>query len=140
MKNSYRNVLALPPNIIFNVAWQADATVDQAGVDAYVDTLGRPGWYAHDYSNKHDTRLYMLEVHQPFATMNVSGKIIRCWHCERYDQPVLYDGIHIGHKTKWKEELKKAGVLDLSEEKVAYNNLKNLLIECATCNTSHDWE
>jgi len=140
MKSSYKAELALPPGITFEVNWQADEAVDQEAVNGYVDTLGRPDWYDHDYSNSLSTRLYMLEVYQPFKTISIDGRLTRVWTCEDCKQPVLYEGVQIGHRRKWRDELKHAGVITPSEAKAAFNNLRNLRVECSTCNQSHDWE
>jgi hypothetical protein len=140
MKNSYKKQLTLPPGIRISVTWQKDLNVDQAGIDNYVNSLTRPNWYKHGFSNQYDTRLYMLEVHQPFKTTMVHGRLERVWTCECCKSPVFYSGIHLGHKVQWKTELKHAGVLNPNEAKAVYNNINNLRIECATCNTSHDWE
>jgi hypothetical protein len=140
MKSSYQARLALPSGISFDVTWETDATVDMVSVGHYVDTLNRPGWYTHDFSNQKDTRLYMLEVYQPFQTINLNGTLTRSWKCEKCHGIVLYEGVHLGHKTKWKDELKSAGVKTASEAKAAYNNLRNLRIECAGCNQSHAFE
>ncbi len=145
MRISYKDKLALPLGISFNVVWQADAKVNQTEVDEYVDTLVRPGWYQHESSNMLDTRLYMIEIYQPFSTREVnhiSGRKVleRCWYCEKCKEFISYSGVQIGHITKWRTELKQAGVLSPNEAKAAYNNLTNLRIECSTCNMSHDWE
>lgn len=109
-------------------------------VKNFVATLKRPGWYEHDHSNQKDTRLYMLERHQPFRPIDISGKLTRSWTCENCQQVVLYEGVQLGHKTNWKDELVAAGVKTAAEAKAVYNNLSNLRIECSTCNQSHDWE
>jgi hypothetical protein len=140
MKESYKNGLALPPNVTFAVSWEPDNAVDESAVKNFVATLDRPGWYTHDHSNRYDTRLYMMEIHQPFRPTEILGKTVRMWVCENCQQPLLYEGLHLGHKRKWRDELIAAGVKTAAEAKAAYNNLKNLRIECSTCNQSHDWE
>jgi hypothetical protein len=87
-----------------------------------------------------DTQLYMLEVRQPFRTEEIRGKLTRTWTCQNCKGPVFYEGVQLGHINNWKDELEDAGVKTAEEAKAAYNNLKNLRIECSTCNQSHDWE
>jgi hypothetical protein len=141
MKESYRSRLALPPGISFRAVWEADATVNMAGVRAFVDSLQRPGWYKNENgSNSKDTQLYMLEIRQPFRPEEIRGKLTRTWTCENCRGVVLYEGVQLGHINNWKAELVKAGVKNAEEAKAAYNNLTNLRIECSTCNQSHDWE
>jgi hypothetical protein len=140
MRLSYQGKLALPEDVVISVTWANDADVDDEAVDAYVKSIGRPEWYTHDHSNRKDTRLYMLERHQPFGTAQLQGRTVRTWTCEACGGPVLYEGAHIGHKRRWRDELRAAGVTSASEARAAYNNLNNLRIECSTCNQSHDWE
>lgn len=141
MKESYKSRLALPSGVGFDVVWEADTDVDQSGVNSYVNTLKRPGWYRSDTGrNTLDTQLYMLEVRQPFQAIEIMGKLTRAWICDCCQNPVLYEGVQLGHITDWKTELKTAGVKSASEAKAAYNNLRNLRIECSTCNSSHDNE
>jgi hypothetical protein len=138
MRTGYN--IALPPGITFDVVWEDASDINTDGVKNYVDGLARPSWYIHDNSNNKDTRLYMMEVYQPFRPKEIEGKLTRSWKCENCQGVVLYEGLHLGHKTNWRTELKAAAVKTAAEAKAAYNNLLNLRIECSTCNQSHDWE
>jgi len=140
MRIGYQAELALPPQVAFAVTWQNDQQVDQQAVDRYVDSLARPGWYRHDHARAQDTRLYMLEVRRPFNPVSINGRLTRTWTCECCGQTMLYEAVHLGHVRRWRDELKRAGVLSAAEARAAYNNLNNLRLECATCNQSHDWE
>jgi len=142
MRRSYRHRLALPPSIAFDVTWQDDADVNQAAVNAFVNSLNEPKWYKnYNGDRNYDTRLWMLEVVQPFSTRSDGrGRLERTWVCQMCGSTEGYAGIHVGHTVNWKQHLKDAGVLTQAEAKAAYNNLCNLRIECATCNQSHDWE
>jgi hypothetical protein len=140
MKRSYKDELALPPRVTFDVLWQNDDQVNITAVKAFVATLSRPGWYKHDHDNGLDTRLYMMEVLYPFRPIEIVGKLTRSWTCGACNLLVLYEGLHLGHKNKWRDELVRAGVTTAAEGKAAYNNLRNLRIECAGCNQSHAFE
>lgn len=140
MKLSYKSKIALPESISFDVIWENDAEVDQAGVDSYVDSLKRPKWYTHESSLYKDTRRYMLEKLNIGVAVDVLGHKMLAWTCSQCKKPVFYDGAQLGHKVAWRKELKIAGVRTAAEAKAAYNNLCNLRIECSGCNQSHAWE
>jgi hypothetical protein len=141
MRKKYMDQIALPPDIKYEAVQQDDEEVNEKEVNKFVDGLKRPAWYHHDWSNRKDTRLYMMEVRQPFKTKDdTKGKLVRYWTCDCCQGEVLYEGLQIGHIEKWRDELKRAGVLTVTEAQAVYNNLNNLRIECSSCNESHDWE
>ncbi|KOP26836.1 hypothetical protein AMR41_08195 [Hapalosiphon sp. MRB220] len=134
--------LALPNKITFQAIMKDDIDVDQNQVNSFVDKLKRPGWYYDNNGDKDkDTRATLLEHKEIRTTKDpFTNRLVQFWLCESCNNGVTYSGIDLGHKTNWKDELKKAGVETPSEAKAVYNNLLNLKIECATCNRSHDWE
>lgn len=152
MRNRYyERWLALPPGITFGAGLQREDQVDMDAVNDYVNGLQRrPDWYTHDHSSHYDTRRYMTEViHRPTEAVITrrdrgSGRMTETleltWDCECCGQIVLYNGLQLGHRRRWQDELRRAAVTTLPEARAAYNNLNNLRIECATCNAGHDWE
>lgn len=147
MKNSYRDRLKLPDNIEFTVEFQEDDEVDVAGVTAFVESLRRkPGWYTSAGDATRDTRDYVLNNPEDFGSARLASvdpftRLTRFeWQCSQCRCGNTYGGIHLGHRNNWKNELIEAGVLNLDEAKAVYNNLINLRIECASCNTGGDWE
>lgn len=150
MKQSYSKVLSLPTGISFNVVWQDDSQVNQEAVNDFVNSIARPTWYASPGDSRNDVKEYMLAPGKDVGLFDSSYVLqtdpftkrddMRLWQCSQCKCATTYAGVEIGHKNKWRDELKTAGVLSAEEARAAYNNLRNLRIECATCNHSHDWE
>jgi len=66
--------------------------------------------------------------------------LFKCCTCKRWYQ---YAAIQLGHRVEWKTYFGQQGVTQSSPWNVAmevFNDLNNLEPQCATCNTSHDWE
>ena len=143
MKSSYKKELALPEDIEFLVTWEKDNEVDMEAVNKFVDKLKRPRWYEDKkgHNPKKDTRMWMLE-HKKFKTVEdpFTQKTMRIFLCENCFNGVSESGVDLGHKIDWKKHLKEAGVKTNEEARAAYNNLNNLILECRSCNVSHDWE
>jgi len=143
MKLSYKSKIALPESISFTVEWKADETVNQTTVDAFVGSLARPKWYEdkEELNPKKDTRMWML-THRKFVPIDdpFSKNKMRIFQCERCGNGVSESGVDLGHRTDWKTYLKAAGVETPAEARAAYNDLNNLILECRSCNVSHDWE
>ncbi|MDI1311803.1 GH-E family nuclease, partial [Prosthecobacter sp.] len=113
---------------------------------AFVNGLSRPAWYSKPGDETMDTRDYMLNHPEKFGsklgtvTDPFTNLLLRLWKCVCCGHATTYDGVHLGHITKWKVDLIAAGVTTAAEARAAYNNLNNLRIECSTCNASHDEE
>ncbi|WP_169812703.1 GH-E family nuclease [Nocardia acidivorans] len=144
MKASYQNQIALPDDIAFDVTWVPDAAIVQATVDAYVNGLGKPGWYTDpgQLRASRDTRIFMLgnRKFQAVADPWNTHRQLRIYRCETCGNGCTESGIELGHVQKWRDHLKAAAVTTPAEAKAAYNNLVNLRLECRSCDASHDWE
>ncbi|HSF54729.1 MAG TPA: DUF4157 domain-containing protein [Algoriphagus sp.] len=118
---------------------QRNDAVDQSKVDKFVDALKRKqmDWYEDTTSTVLESNQWnKKDMENPFG-----GKApMTVWQCPNCKQPTTYQGIHMGHITDWKLELKKAGVQNMQEALMVYNNLLNLRVECASCNVSHAFE
>lgn len=132
--------IQLPPSVQHLVSsLQRNDAVDQSQVDKFVDGLKRSqmDWYEDTTSSVLESNQWnKRDLPDPFggrAPMTV-------WQCPNCKQPTTYQGIHMGHITDWKLELKKAGVQNTQEALMVYNNLLNLRVECASCNVSHAFE
>lgn len=116
-----------------------DDTYSQAAVDKFVDGLKREQMVFYESSMAallESNRWPKANVQDPFG-----GRApITMWQCPNCKQPTTYQGIDRGHDTNWKPELKQAGVKNLNEATIVYNNLNNLRIECRACNVSHAFE
>ncbi|MFI9328422.1 DUF4157 domain-containing protein [Kitasatospora sp. NPDC052868] len=108
----------------------------QAQVDAFVNGLDRLDWYARTRESLIDNS-ESRSVVDPFSE---TGQPVLMWQCASCRRGVTYPGIDIGHRVPWQQYLRAKGVTTMDEAKVAYNDLNNLQIECATCNRSHDFE
>ena len=129
---------ALPPKeqhrvtqIRFN-----DLQKDAQMINNFVDKLDRKkmAWYdeTRDELLKHKPMQLTVD---PFTKQQMP-----MWQCESCGRATSYSGIDLGHIADWKQYLKKVGASTMEEAKIAYNDLRNLRIECATCNRSHDFE
>jgi hypothetical protein len=103
-------------------------------VAAFVNGLERPAWYPGTRDAVID-RAEKRHFTDPFTE-----RPALIWQCASCENGVTYPGIDIGHRVPWKEYLLSKGVLTKVEATAAYNDLRNLQIECATCNRSHDYE
>jgi hypothetical protein len=133
----------LPPGL--GLTWTPDDTISQSQVDKFVNSLDRKqlGWYESDLGDKSkDTKDQLLaramsaQQKDPF----IEGRVYTVWKCGSCGSAVDYAGIHIGHITNWQAHLRKAGAKNRTEAKIAYNDLNNLRVECATCNVGHAFE
>lgn len=112
-------------------------------VENYVDGLSRNdlGWYS-------DTREKVLARTEPFwhnmphRTIfgNIAFRPTRLYECQCCHEFVPYAAVDIGHIMQWRDYLKLVGARNHEEAMIAYNELENLRVECATCNRSHDYE
>lgn len=117
----------------------ADDAYPQSSVDKFVEGLARSQMVFYD-----GTMAALMEssswntavVTDPFG----AKAPLTLWQCPNCKQPTTYQGIDRGHDANWKPELKKAGVKNLAEATLVYNNLLNLRIECRSCNVSHAFE
>jgi hypothetical protein len=116
-----------------------DDAYPQAKVDQFVNGLARKQMKFYD-----DTTATLLEsdacVKWTIPDPSGAKAPVTLWQCASCKYPSTYQGIERGHKTDWKLELKKAGVKDLNEATIVYNNLLNLQVECSTCNAGHAFE
>jgi hypothetical protein len=112
---------------------------EQKTVDNFVDKLKRTQMTFYDSSMAallESDHWEKKTIPDPFG----GSAPITMWKCPNCHQPATYQAIHRGHITSWQDELKKAGVQNLAEAVIVYNNLLNLHVECASCNTSHAFE
>ena len=111
----------------------------QGDVDEFVKGLKRKNLSFYDSTTAtllESKKWPSVQVPDPFGGVAT----VTLWQCPNCKQPTTYQGIDRGHKVKWKEELKKAGVRNKKEAQIVYNNLLNLQIECRACNVSHAFE
>lgn len=138
MRKGYK--IVLPPSgkqDLLKISWDDD--YPQKTVETFVDSLKRSQMRFYE-----DTTATLLESDRCVKT-NISDPSgqkapVTLWQCESCKQWTTYQGVERGHKTDWKLELKKAGVKNLGEAIIVYNNLLNLQVECSTCNSSHAFE
>ncbi len=135
--------ISLPDDIEIDTPNDDITDEQKQRVEDFVNALpARPEWYKDENGEvARDTKLTLLAVYpKKEVTDPWTGRTIWMWQCGSCKNGVQYEAIQIGHKEDWKTHLKKLGVKTAQEAKAAYNNLKNLKIECATCNVSHAFE
>jgi HNH/ENDO VII superfamily nuclease with conserved GHE residues len=138
MRSNY--AIVLPPDEQHRLnGLVRDDTYPQSSVDSFVDGLKRSQMDFFDSSTAallESARWPKADVTDPFG-----GRApVTLWQCPNCKQATTYQGVDRGHITSWKDELKKAGVKNLAEANLAYNNLLNLRLECRSCNVSHAFE